>query len=126
MSQASDSTLLYSRPRDGMPASAGRRPVPPGESRRVIPSGDVSPDGRRAYPRSSMTTKVLVLGGLGLAAAAATAGGVYLFAHEASATRYIDKHTQRLGSFGVTGAEFTVLEVNEALSRMDHAVLERS
>lgn len=54
------------------------------------------------------------------------AGGVYLFADEGSASRYIDKHTRRLGSFGVTDAEFTVLEVNEALSRMDHAVLERS
>ncbi|MEW1977239.1 YdhR family protein [Kocuria palustris] len=54
------------------------------------------------------------------------AGGVYLFADEHSATRYIDKHTQRLGSFGVTDAEFTVLKVNGALSRTDHAVLERS
>ena len=54
------------------------------------------------------------------------AGGVYLFADEHSATRYIDKHTQRLGSFGITDAEFTVLEVNEAVSRTDHALLERS
>lgn len=53
------------------------------------------------------------------------AGGVYLFADEQSAERYIDKHTHRLDSFGITDAEFTVLEVNEALSRMDHAVRER-
>ncbi len=56
---------------------------------------------------------------------ASVAGGDYLFADEQSAERYIDKHTQRLGSFGITDGEVTVLEVNEALSRMDHAVLER-
>ena len=37
-------------------------PYPP---RRVLPSGDVSPDGRRPWPRSSLTTKVIVLGGMG-------------------------------------------------------------
>ncbi|MRX49084.1 hypothetical protein GI374_01250 [Paracoccus sp. S-4012] len=48
-------------------------PYPP---RGVPPSGDVSPDGTRPWPRTSLTSKVLVYGGIGIAAAAATAGAV--------------------------------------------------
>ncbi|MDO5620188.1 MAG: hypothetical protein Q4G24_01815 [Paracoccus sp. (in: a-proteobacteria)] len=46
------------------------------DSRRVIPSGDVSPGGDRVWPRPSLTSKLLVWGGMGVAAAALTAGGI--------------------------------------------------
>ena len=42
-------------------------------SRPIPPHGDVSPDGRRVWPQPSMTSRVLVYGGMGIAAAAATA-----------------------------------------------------
>jgi len=69
----------------------GPRPVPEGhrhpsgptESRRIPPHGDVSPDGRHAYPRPSRLAKWLVWGGTGLAAAALTAGTVYAARHVA-------------------------------------------
>lgn len=51
------------------------------------------------------------------------AGGVYLFADEGSASRYITKHSQRLGSFGISDARITSLDVNEQLSRTTRAVL---
>ena len=53
------------------------------------------------------------------------AGGVYLFADETSAQVYVDKHTARLAGFGITDITATSYEVNEGLSRIDHAVLER-
>lgn len=53
------------------------------------------------------------------------AGGVYLFTDQKSANRYIDKHTRRLGSFGITDAKITILAVNESLSRTTHAALSR-
>jgi hypothetical protein len=45
-------------------------------SRRIPPHGDVSPEGDRAWPRPSMTSRVVVYGGTALAAAAATAAAV--------------------------------------------------
>lgn len=45
-------------------------------SRPIPPHGDVSPDGDRVWPRPSMTSRVLVYGGAGIAAAAATAAAV--------------------------------------------------
>lgn len=54
-----------------------------------------------------------------------TAGGAYLFADEESARRYIDKHTQRLGSFGISDARISNLGVNEQLSRTTFAALQR-
>ncbi|QGU03432.1 monooxygenase [Corynebacterium comes] len=53
------------------------------------------------------------------------AGGVYLFADEASARAYVEKHTARLAGFGITDITATAYEVNEGLSRVDHALLER-
>ncbi|WP_018298193.1 monooxygenase [Corynebacterium lubricantis] len=53
------------------------------------------------------------------------AGGVYLFRDEASAQAYVEKHTARLASFGITEISATSYEVNEALSLVDHAVLKR-
>ncbi|MFD6856084.1 monooxygenase [Rhodococcus sp. NPDC060090] len=46
------------------------------------------------------------------------AGGVYLFESRETAQRYLDKHTGRLGGFGITAKIF---EVNEALSAINHA-----
>ncbi|MFP5417334.1 MAG: monooxygenase [Actinomycetes bacterium] len=45
-----------------------------------------------------------------------TAGGIYLFADEESARAYAAMHTQRLKSFGVTGARMLFFDVNEALT----------
>ncbi|MFI0395443.1 hypothetical protein [Paracoccus jiaweipingae] len=45
------------------------------DPRRVIPSGDLAPDGR-PYPAPSLTARILVWGGIGVAAAAATAGTI--------------------------------------------------
>lgn len=43
---------------------------------RTLPHGDVSLDGKRAWPQPSMTSRVLTYGGAALAAAAVTAGAV--------------------------------------------------
>lgn len=51
------------------------------------------------------------------------AGGVYLFTDVASAEAYVTKHTARLNSFGITEITATSYEVNEGLSRIDHAKL---
>ncbi len=48
--------------------------VSPYPSQRIPPHGDVSPDGTRAWPRPSLAAKIVVWGGVGLAAAAAVAG----------------------------------------------------
>ena len=65
--------------RNAAPAGDDRRgeaPNSPYESRRIPPSGDVSPDGQRIWPRPSLAAKVLVWGGTGIAAAALTAGTI--------------------------------------------------
>lgn len=46
------------------------------DSRRIPPSGDVSPDGNREWPHPSVTSQVVVYGGAAIMAAAATAGVV--------------------------------------------------
>lgn len=48
----------------------------PLHSSRIIPSGDLSPDGRSAWPQPSLTARIIVWGGVAAAAAAVTAGGV--------------------------------------------------
>lgn len=55
------------------PAHAG-----PGESRRIPPSGRVSPDGSRPWPTPSPTARLLVWGGTAVATAAVTALAVHL------------------------------------------------
>lgn len=55
------------------PAHAGA-----GESRRIPPSGRVSPDGSRPWPTPSPTARLLVWGGTAVAAAAVTALAVHL------------------------------------------------
>ncbi|MGD7003612.1 monooxygenase [Corynebacterium halotolerans] len=53
------------------------------------------------------------------------AGGVYLFRDSATASDYVAMHTRRLEGFGITDISATTYEVNEELSRADHAVLSR-
>ncbi|MDP5291165.1 monooxygenase [Oceanimonas sp. CHS3-5] len=48
------------------------------------------------------------------------AGGVYLFEDETSARRYLEKHTARLESFGVTGIRGRIFAINQALTAIDH------
>ncbi|GEM_PF-122345 len=47
-----------------------------------------------------------------------TAGGIYLFKDRATADAYIEKHTARLGSFGVKDIRCRVFSVNAGLSRV--------
>ncbi|AGS33554.1 monooxygenase [Corynebacterium maris DSM 45190] len=53
------------------------------------------------------------------------AGGVYLFTGQATADAYVEMHTRRLAGFGITDVSVTSYEVNEDLSAIDHATLER-
>lgn len=48
----------------------------PHASRVTPPSGKVAPDGKRAYPQPALSSKLLVWGGIGVAAAAVTAGTI--------------------------------------------------
>ncbi|MHA6803774.1 monooxygenase [Salinifilum ghardaiensis] len=54
---------------------------------------------------------------------AAEAGGIYLFASHEDAQRYLNKHTERLNGFGITGVTGKIFEINEALSAINHAPL---
>ena len=56
--------------------------------------------------------------------AEARAGGVYLFTDEASARAYQEKHTARLGQFGIGDIRALLFEVNEPLSRITRAPLQ--
>ena len=53
-------------------------------------------------------------------AAEHTAGGIYLFADEALALAYLNKHTARLESFGIQNIRSKLFTVNEALSAINH------
>lgn len=53
------------------------------------------------------------------------AGGVHFFREAASTAAYVEKHTARLASFSITDISATSAGLNEGLSRIDHAVLER-
>lgn len=63
----------------------GPRPVPGGhhipkatqQSRRVIASGRVSPDGRASYPTPALGTKITVWGGIALGVAGGTTAAVF-------------------------------------------------
>lgn len=48
------------------------------------------------------------------------AGGIYLFRDLETARSYVDKHTARLGQFGVTNPNVKMFEINEPLTRMTH------
>lgn len=51
------------------------------------------------------------------------AGGIYLFDNENDAKRYLEKHTQRLESFGYSNIRAKIFAVNEALSEITKAGL---
>ncbi|HEX5623041.1 MAG TPA: monooxygenase [Sulfuricurvum sp.] len=52
-----------------------------------------------------------------------SAGGIYLFDNEADAKRYVQKHTARLESFGITDIRAMIFAVNEELSQITKALL---
>jgi len=47
------------------------------------------------------------------------AGGIYLFESEQTATEYIEKHTERLKGFGISGINAKIFDVNEGLSKIN-------
>ncbi|WP_019671767.1 monooxygenase [Psychrobacter lutiphocae] len=49
------------------------------------------------------------------------AGGIYVFDNLDDANRYLQKHTDRLQSFGITGINAKVFTINEELSAICHA-----
>lgn len=44
------------------------------------------------------------------------AGGIYLFENEALLKQYLDMHTQRLQSFGISNIRAKIFDVNEPLT----------
>lgn len=46
------------------------------------------------------------------------AGGIYLFDDEAAAQAYVQKHSERLKSFGITSFNVKIFDINEALTRL--------
>ncbi|HSP84247.1 MAG TPA: monooxygenase [Psychrobacter sp.] len=51
------------------------------------------------------------------------AGGIYVFDNLEDANRYLDKHSQRLTSFGFKDIKSKVFVINEALSAITKASL---
>ena len=51
------------------------------------------------------------------------AGGIYLFEDEASLKTYLEEHTIRLNSFGITEINAKIFDANEALSKITRAKL---
>ena len=49
------------------------------------------------------------------------AGGIYLFEDEATARSYLEMHTARLKSFGVSDIRSRIFKVNQALSQITNA-----
>lgn len=48
-------------------------------------------------------------------------GGVYLFADEASAQAYLEMHTARLKEMGISDVRGLIFDVNQTLSKINHA-----
>lgn len=55
--------------------------------------------------------------------ATSRAGGIYLFANAGDAQRYLEKHTARLQSFGVTGIVAHTFAVNAELTQLTRGPL---
>lgn len=51
------------------------------------------------------------------------AGGIYLFEDEELAMSYLQMHTQRLNSFGITPVNAKIFDINIPLSLIDRAPL---
>ena len=49
-----------------------------------------------------------------------SAGGVYMFADEATARAYLTMHTARLVDFGISGVCGKVFDINEGLTEINH------
>ena len=56
--------------------------------------------------------------------ATACAGGVYLFDTREQATAYRDKHTARLGEFGLADIRAVIFDINTTLSGITRAPLD--
>lgn len=54
-------------------------------------------------------------------AATKEAGGIYLFEDEATAMAYLQMHTARLNSFGISPINAKIFDINEPLSLIDRA-----
>lgn len=52
-----------------------------------------------------------------------TAGGVYLFQTSEDAERYIEKHSARLGQFGISNIEVRRFDINDHLSEITKAMI---
>ncbi|QFU22510.1 monooxygenase [Shewanella eurypsychrophilus] len=50
-------------------------------------------------------------------------GGVYLFEDETSAQAYLEMHTARLNEMGITDVRGLILDINQTLSKLNHAPL---
>jgi len=46
------------------------------------------------------------------------AGGIYVFTDEPAARAYIEKHSERLKSLGITEVNVKLFDINEALTRL--------
>ena len=46
------------------------------------------------------------------------AGGIYVFTDEPSARAYVDKHPERLKTFGITAVNVKLFDINEELTRL--------
>lgn len=46
------------------------------------------------------------------------AGGIYVFADEASARAYVSKHSERLKAFGISAINVKIFDINEGLTRL--------
>ena len=51
------------------------------------------------------------------------AGGIYLFSDENNANRYLEKHKERLNSFGIININAKIFDINVPLSLIDKASL---
>ena len=49
-----------------------------------------------------------------------SAGGVYMFADESTASAYLTMHTERLGSFGITDVRGKIFSINNKLTAINH------
>lgn len=49
------------------------------------------------------------------------AGGIYVFDNIEDAKRYLEKHTKRLGSFGIENIKSKIFTINEELSILSKA-----
>jgi hypothetical protein len=46
------------------------------------------------------------------------AGGIYVFIDEPTARAYVDKHTERLKTFGITAVNVKLFDINDELTRL--------